>query len=102
MSMFVKDMHVPAYNKKFNGGPMAFHCILYINPDNSVELSFMGKTFPITNIPVPHGDLIDREILNECCEELMSEPASVAVVNLTAAIGQANPVIEAERSEHDG
>lgn len=54
---------------------------------------------PLVNVHAPHGDLIDRDTLNECCESVKNQPPTVAAICIAASIGQATPIIEAEREE---
>ena len=53
--------------------------------------------FFLKQLPDKHGDLIDRNTLQECVNSLLSQPASVAAVCLAASIDQATSIIDEEK-----
>ena len=53
--------------------------------------------FFLKQLPDKHGDLIDRNTLQECINSLLSVPASVAAAYLAASIDQATSIINEEK-----
>lgn len=110
MSVLIKGMDMPLHTERDGEKDTIYQCCFVVHKDNTTELVARREPanifancneinidkYPLIEIPTPHGDLIDRDILNECCESLLNEPTSVALVCLTADIGQATAVIEAE------
>ena len=57
MSLFIECMDMPK-NRGFS-----YDCLLTFSDDGSCELLFNRKRYPVVEIPTPHGDLIDRDVL---------------------------------------
>ena len=87
----------------------AYKCVILAHPDNSVELVIDTKfasaydnghniqRYPITEIPTPHGRLIDADELIRCIEHAFGDKG---IVKLVANIIERQPtIIEAEVSE---
>ena len=97
MSLIIQGMDMPLHTNPGNGWSQNISDVyVVIDSDDSVYLHYKGKRYLLKEIPTPHGDLVDRDILHECYESLMEEPDSVAFTCLTADIDQATPVIDAE------
>lgn len=102
MSLLIKGMDLPEISRS-NGLSVkrqVFVAQIVVEEHNAprIYVHFGNKIadFELAAIPTPHGDLIDRDILNECCESVINEPPTVAAICIAASIGQATPVIEAE------
>ena len=57
MSLLIKGMDMPKNKGLF------YDLLLSLSFDGSGEIFFNGKSYPIVEIPTPHGDLIDRDDL---------------------------------------
>lgn len=44
-------------------GAAQIPCDLIFNHDGTIHLSVLGRRYTLTNVPTPHGDLIDRDEL---------------------------------------
>lgn len=44
-------------------GAAAIPCDLIFNHDGTIHLSALGRRYTLTDVPTPHGDLIDRDDL---------------------------------------
>lgn len=38
-------------------------CTLIFKHDGTIHLSALGRRYTLTNVPTPHGDLIDKDVL---------------------------------------
>lgn len=78
MSILIKGMELPQHVAVNGEKDTAYKCVILAHPDNSVELVIDIKfasaydnghniqRYPITEIPTPHGRLIDADALMEC------------------------------------
>lgn len=78
MSVLIKGMEMPKHAAVNGEKDTAYKCVILAHPDNSVELVIDTKfasaydnghniqRYPITEIPTPHGRLIDADALMEC------------------------------------
>ena len=78
MSVLIKGMGIPQHVAVSGEKDTAFKCVIWAHSDNSVELVIDTKfasaydnghniqRYPITEIPTPHGRLIDADALMEC------------------------------------
>jgi len=85
----------------------AYKCVILAHPDNSVELVIDIKfaspydnghniqRYPITEIPTPHGRLIDADEIEKCVHEWYD----VGEYVFADTIRNADTIIEAEVSE---
>ena len=76
MSLIIKGMNLPQHAAVSGDKDTAYRCIILAHPDNSVELVIDTefataydnghniKRYPITEIPTPHGRLIDADDLD--------------------------------------
>lgn len=49
-------------------GAAKIPCDLSFNHDGTIHLSVLGRKYSLTDVPTPHGDLIDRDrVLYELC-----------------------------------
>ena len=77
MSVLIKGMEMPQHAAVNGEKDTAYKCVILAHPDNSVELVIDTKfasaydnghniqRYPITEIPTPHGRLIDADKLLE-------------------------------------
>ena len=77
MSLIIKGMSLPKHAAVNGEKDTAYRCVILAHPDNSVELvidaAFASaydnghniQRYPITEIPTPHGRLIDADSLIE-------------------------------------
>ena len=77
MSVLIKGMEMPKHAAVNGEKDTAYRCVILAHPDNSVELVIDTKfasaydnghniqRYPITEIPTPHGRLIDADKLLE-------------------------------------
>ena len=78
MSLIIKGMSLPKHADVNGEKDTAYKCLILAHSDNSVELvidtAFASpydnghniQRYPITEIPTPHGRLIDADALMEC------------------------------------
>ena len=78
MSLIIKGMEMPQHSAVNGEKDIVYRCIILAHPDNSVELvidtEFASaydnghniQRYLITEIPTPHGRLIDADALMEC------------------------------------
>ena len=74
MSLIIKGMKLPQHAAANGEKGTAYKCVILVHPDNSVELVIDTKfasaydnghniqRYPLTEIPTPHGRLIDAEV----------------------------------------
>lgn len=70
MSLFISGMDIPKNKGLF------YDCLLSLSFDGSCELVFNGKSYPVIEIPTPHGDLIDRDDLLRTPINLANYPSA--------------------------
>lgn len=56
MDLLIKGAEIPN-----NKGPLFYACLLALSADGSCEMVFNEKSYPIAEIPTPHGRLIDAD-----------------------------------------
>lgn len=56
MSLLINGMDMPK-----NKGPLFYACLLALSADGSCEMVFTDKSYPIAEVPIPHGRLIDAD-----------------------------------------
>ena len=44
-------------------GAAEIPCDLSFNHDGTIHLSVLGRKYSLTDVPAPHGELIDRDVL---------------------------------------
>ena len=106
MSILIKDMKLPQHEAVNGEKDTAYKCVILAHPDNSVELVIDTKfasaydnghniqRYPITEIPTPHGRLIDADAFLKWLKEF--HPNDVAIMS---GIKNARTIVEAEVSE---
>ena len=107
MSVLIKGMEMPKH-AAFNGEKdTAYKCVILAHPDNSVELVIDSKfaslydnghniqRYPLTELPTPHGRLIDADEIEKCVHEWYD----VGEYVFADTIRNADTIIEAEVSE---
>lgn len=109
MSVIIKGMKLPQHADVNGEKDTAYKCVILAHPDNSVELVIDTKfasaydnghniqRYPITEIPTPHGRLIDADMLLESFREALDEDRHF--VNFFALVDDSPTVIEAEVNE---
>jgi hypothetical protein len=109
MSVIIKGMKLPKHAAVNGEKDTAYKCVILAHPDNSVELVIDVKfasaydnghniqRYPLTEIPTPHGRLIDADKLLESFREALNEDR--CFVNFFALVDDSPTVIEAEESE---
>lgn len=94
MSVLIKGMEMPKSNTMFT-------VTLRVRQDGAAEfISTSGKTvksFPMIEVPTPHGRLIDADKLLESFSEALDEDRHF--VNFFALVDDSPTVIEVEVSE---
>lgn len=99
-SVLIKGMEMPyccvvcPFKEMYNDGLLC----KATNPYQYIPkfLHKRNEKCPLVEVSTPHGDLIDRNMLNECFESLIGEPPSVALAYTNQYIDLAETVIEAE------
>lgn len=117
MSVLIKGMGIPKHAAVNGEKDTAYKCVILAHPNNSVELVIDIKfasaydnghniqRYPITEIPTPHGRLIDADEL--FCEidgikgwDYGDESdMAISAAEALSAIDDSPTVIEAEASE---
>ena len=81
MSVIIKGMKLPQHADVNGEKDTAYKCVILAHPDNSVELvidtEFASpydnghniQCYPLTEIPTPHGRLIDADRLKSMMEQ---------------------------------
>ena len=104
MSVIIKGMKLPQHAAVNGEKDTAYKCVILAHPDNSVELVIDTKfasaydnghniqRYPITEIPTPHGRLIDADELEKCVHEWYD----VGEYVFADTIRNADTIIEAE------
>ena len=104
MSVIIKNMKLPQHAAVNGEKYTAYKCVILAHPDNSVELVIDTKfasaydnghniqRYPITEIPTPHGRLIDADELEKCVHEWYD----VGEYVFADTIRNADTIIEAE------
>ena len=107
MSVLIKGMEMPKHAAVNGEKDTAYKCVILAHPDNSVELVIDTKfasaydnghniqRYPITEIPTPHGRLIDADEIEKCVHEWYD----VGEYVFADTIRNADTIIEAEVSE---
>lgn len=107
MSVLIKGMEMPQHAAVNGEKDTAYKCVILAHPDNSVELVIDTKfasaydnghniqRYPITEIPTPHGRLIDADEIEKCVHEWYD----VGEYVFADTIRNADTIIEAEVSE---
>ena len=107
MSVIIKGMKLPQHAAVNREKDTAYKCVILAHPDNSVELVIDTKfasaydnghniqRYPITEIPTPHGRLIDADEIEKCVHEWYD----VGEYVFADTIRNADTIIEAEVSE---
>ena len=107
MSVLIKGMEMPQHSVVNGEKDTAYKCVILAHPDNSVELVIDIKfasaydnghniqRYLITEIPTPHGRLIDADEIEKCVHEWYD----VGEYVFADTIRNADTIIEAEVSE---
>ena len=108
MSLIIKGMSLPKHADVSGEKDTAYKCLILAHSDNSVELvidtAFASpydnghniQRYPLTEIPTPHGRLIDADELIRCIEHAFGDKDIVKLV--TNNIERQPTIIEAEVS----
>jgi len=112
MSLIIKGMKLPQHSAVNGEKDTAYRCIILAHPDNSVELvidtEFTSaydnghniQRYPITEIPAPHGRLIDADKLVWFIDNhIASGKKWVEFETIKDMINSLPTIIEAEVSE---
>ena len=120
MSLMIKGMCLPKH-AAFNGEKdTAYRCIVLVHPDNTVELvidtEFASaydnghniQRYPITEIPTPHGGLIDADDIEKRLYEYWHNDCPFDKVNPYVAyqissdrVKETPTIIEAEGADNE-
>ena len=107
MSVLIKGMEMPKHVSVNGEKDTAYKCVILAHPDNSVELVIDIKyasaydnghniqRYPLTELPTPHGRLIDADEIEKCVHEWYD----VGEYVFADTIRNADTIIEAEVSE---
>lgn len=74
-------------------GAAKIPCDLSFNHDGTIHLSVLGRKYSLTDVPAPHGRLIDADKLAIAVLEVMNQRTDISVIGL---IDRAPTIIEAE------
>lgn len=108
MSVLIKGMEMPKHVAVNGEKDTAYKCVILAHPDNSVELVIDIKfasaydnghniqRYLITEIPTPHGRLIDADEIEKCVHEWYD----VGEYVFADTIRNADTIIEAEVSDN--
>lgn len=120
MSLIIKGMEMPKHAAVNGEKDTAYKCVILARPDNSVELVIDTKfasaydnghniqRYPITEIPTPHGRLIDADnvssdaMCSHCVEEYCRNNCECFIENVQTILSNeliTPTIIEAEVSE---
>lgn len=112
MSVMIKGMELPQHASVNGENDTAYKCVILAHPDNSVELVIDTKfasaydnghniqRYPITEIPTPHGRLIDADKLVWFIDNhIASGKKWVEFETIKDMINSLPTIIEAEVSE---
>jgi len=112
MSVLIKGMEMPQHAAVNGEKDTAYKCVILAHPDNSVELVIDTKfasaynnghniqRYPITEIPTPHGKLIDADKLVWFIDNhIASGKKWVEFETIKDMINSLPTIIEAEVSE---
>ncbi|MEE0874143.1 MAG: hypothetical protein UIH27_11880 [Ruminococcus sp.] len=100
MSILIKGLKLPKHSATIGDKPTVYKCAVLAHPDNTVELVIDERyaspydnghniqRYPLTEIPTPHGRLIDAD-------DLLKHKYGVSQTARTY-INTANTIIEAE------
>ena len=121
MSLIIKGMKLPQHAAVNGEKDTAYKCVILAHPDNSVKLVIDTKfasaydnghniqRYPITEIPTPHGRLIDADRLVEVLQDTLDNypdnyndekvVEKLVVTVCKRYIESAPTIIEAEVSE---
>lgn len=92
MSLLINDMDMPKNKGLF------YDLLLSLSFDGSGEIFFNGKSYPITEIPTPHGRLIDADKLIAVLKRAIPyEQKTSAVFCMIKNIENAPTIVEAEK-----
>ena len=109
MSVIIKGAKLPQHVAVNGEKDTAYKCVILAHPDNSVELVIDTKfasaydnghniqRYPLTEIPTPHGRLIDADALRKTIEFIYG--GALWTFDCFERIRKAPTVIEAEVSE---
>ena len=115
MSLIINGMNLPKHSAVNGKKDTAYRCVVLAHPDNTVELvidtEFASpydnghniQRYPLTELPTPHGKLIDADYLRQklekhrdmCGDIELSHGIDVAI----SILNNAPTIIEAEVSE---
>ena len=108
MSLIIKGMKLPQHAAANGEKDTAYKCVILVHPDNSVELVIDSKfaslydnghniqRYPLTELPTPHGRLIDADEIEKCVHEWYD----VGEYVFADTIRNADSIIEAEVSDN--
>lgn len=111
MSLIIKGMSLPKHADVNGEKDTAYKCLILAHSDNSVELvidtAFASaydnghniQRYPLTEIPTPHGRLIDADRLLAVLKSMASTSEYVPAVAVLDLIDHQPVVVEAEVSE---
>ena len=112
MSVLIKGMKMPKHAAANGEKDTAYKCVILVHPDNSVELVIDSKfaslydnghdiqRYPLTEIPTPHGRLIDADKLVWFIDNhIASGKKWVEFETIKDMINSLPTIIEAEVSE---
>lgn len=109
MSLIIKGMSLPKHADVHGEKDTAYKCVILAHSDNSVELvidtAFASpydnghniQRYPLTEIPTPHGRLIDADALRKTIESIYG--GALWTFDCFECIRHAPTIIEAEVSE---
>lgn len=111
MSVLIKGMEMPLHATRNGEKDTAYKCVILAHPGNSVELVIDVKfasaydnghniqRYPITEIPSPHGRLIDADRLLAVLKSMASTSTNVPTEAVLGLIDNQPVIVEKERNE---
>ena len=109
MSLIIKGMSLPKHADVNGEKDTAYKCLILAHSDNSVELvidtAFASpydnghniQRYPLTEIPTPHGRLIDADALKKTIESIYG--GALWTFDCFEFVDEAPTIIEAEVDE---
>ena len=98
MSLIIKDMKLPQHAAVNGEKDTAYKCLILAHPDNSVELvidtAFASQygnghniqRYPLTEIPTPHGRLIDADRAAVAILMMNNHPCGHSIENISDVV----------------
>lgn len=77
-------------------GAAAIPCDLNFNHDGTIQLSALGRRYTLTDVPTPHGRLIDADKLHSILLDMWQSDCNQSFIDAIREVGGMPTIIEAE------